>query len=517
MGVNDSLNDSERRTSSQINLLADDDPRQSAVYYVVEDWFEFSKGAFNHSYLFMGRLFMATLISSMTLAPSMLGRQLVNTSGFVLFNIINDTTSQAAFGVFDSLYFVFFVGLITTLVDKYGIGLSSAYGERKYNNCKVVMTKGLLTCFIYFCLVTMPVMLFCKPVLVSVGIEEEVAEIVQNTCWLAIPLMVVNMVSEQIKTFCMSQGHESLFGYTSIVNLVLTIGANYFVIVKYDWGVPGWVLTKTINEVITLLISIYVLYQTHPETRGLSSWTEVKDQYLSFFWDSTLFVLGVYPEFIGFELVALFIATAGDTNQVAAYYCVCNIASILYNGGSTFAIIGRTRVNILLGMKKYSTARNAFRFLLACNAIFGGLMALIVVAFKDWLESVYSSSNPEVEQWFLLLLMAYLIGCPSEMCINMTFLGMKSVGKIRLLLFITILIPLCGSFVGCWLLTKMGYNGFVIFGFYMILVVVLNIVSLVCCLNSNWNLNIVDNQKSENKWAIVLDDTIENSKSSILA
>ena len=481
----------EESNLSKVSLISQDlGFLENSQSKVVKEWLEFRKGAFSHSPAFMTKLFWVIISSSLTLAPSMLGRQLVNTSGLIFFNLINDTTNQAAFGIFDSLYFVFFVGLVTTLVDKYGIALSTSYGEKNYNGCRIAMTKGLLTSTFYFCLITLPVILYCRPVLKLIGIKEQVCEIVQRTCWLALPLMIVNLISEQLKTFCMSQGHESLFGYTSAVNLFMTITANYFVIVKYRWGVAGWILTKSINEFITLLVAIYVLTKTNRETRGLCSWKEAKEGFLSFFWDSTLFMLGVYPEFLGFEIVAVCIARTGDTNQVAAYYCVTNISSIIYNGGSAFAVIARTRINILLGMRKYNTARNAFRFLVACNFIFGGFVAIVLVLLRNQLNSIYSSANPEVEKWFIMMFLAYIIGSPSDLSLTLTMLGMKSVGRIRLLLILTIIIPFGGSLAGGYILSSLGYDSFYIFGYFMVICTILNLTCLVCCLNSNWDTSI---------------------------
>ena len=477
--------------SSEVSLTSQDSELfGSPQSEIVKEWLPFQKGAFNHSMGYMAKMFWVVLSSSLTLAPSVISRQLFNTSGLAFFNMIGETTNQAVFGIFGSIYGVFFVGLMMNLLDKYGIAISTAYGEKNYNGCKIAMTKGLLISTFYFCLITLPVNLYCRPFLKAINIEDHVCDLVQDTCWLALPLMTASLLSEHLKTFCMSQGHESIFGYTSAVNLFVTIAANYFVIVKYRWGVPGWILTRTISEIVSLIVGLYVLTKTNSDTRGLCTWKEVKEGFLSFYWDSTLFMLGVYPEILGFQVVAVCIARTGDTNQVAAYYCVTNIGGIIYNAGRSFANIARTRINILMGMKRYIVARNTFRFIVACNVIFGGFIALILLLLRNQLDSFYSSSNPKVEKWFLMLLLAFIIGCPSEISLVLTTLGLQSVGRISLLLILNIIITFFGSLAGCFIMSVLGYDSFYIFGYYMCISTILNITCLVWCLNSNWDMSI---------------------------
>lgn len=433
------------------------------------------------------KVLFSSLYAVFTLAPSLIGRIVVNTSGLIFFNMIKDPEMQASFGVYDGYYFVFYFSLITALLDKFSIEMSVAFGEKNYEKIRDVFTKSGLVCLILFILVTLPMMAFSSPILTTLGISPDIASVVQDTTRMSIPLIGINTLSEYIKAFCLSQGHEKVFGYTSLASLTLTIIANYFVMIEYRYGIHGWIYTKTANEFVTLVVTIVVYFKAVPETRGFVSLNTAMKGFGVFFYDSIKFMFGLYPECLGFELTGFFIALTDNTDQIAAYYCTVNITSMMFCVGFAFAIICRTRMNILLGMGHHQAAKNYFKFYVGFNLIIGGVIGVFLYVCRDLLVRLYSDSTPDMKHWFFRLVLIYSIVASTEIAMNTVMVGVKSIGKIGMLLFLNVMFPLVGNLAGGLVIHHYGLSCDAQFANYMVICTFLTILVLVIGLCADWS------------------------------
>lgn len=432
-------------------------------------------------------VFFTSLYAVFSLAPSLIGRIVVNTSGLIFFNMIKDPQMQATFGVYDGYYFVFYFSLITALLDKFSIEMSVAFGEKSYDKIKDIFTKSGLVCLILFMLVTFPMMAFSSPILTSLGISPDIAEVVQDTTRMSIPLIAINTLSEYIKAFCLSQGHEKVFGYSSLATLTITIIANYFVMVEYRYGIHGWIYTKTANEFITLVITIVVYFRAVPETRGYVSLNTALKGFGRFFYDSIKFMFGLYPECLGFELTGFFIALTDNTDQIAAYYCTVNITSMMFCVGFAFAIICRTRMNILLGMGHHEAAKNYFKFYVGFNLVVGGIIGVILYFCRDLLVRLYSDSTEDMKKWFFKLVLIYAIVASTEIAMNTIMVGVKSIGKIGLLLTLNVMFPLLGNLAGGLIIHHYGLNCDAQFANYMAICTFITILCFIIGMCADWS------------------------------
>lgn len=454
---------------------------------IVKSWYIFEKGAFNHSPLILLKLFLLVITDCLVLTPSVIIRQLVNTSAMIFLNMIDDQTSQAAFGLYDSTQELFFVATLYTITEKSGIDLSSAYGDGQFNKCKAIMAKGLFTCTIYFVFCSVPVMVFCKSALELVGIEQAISDKVHEISVLSLPLMFITSVGELVKTFCMAQGIEKPFGIASTVNFFGIVVANYYVMVDLRWGLKGWVLTKTLSETLNLIVGIIVITFTRPETRGFPRLVDFKHKIGTFFWESTMFVFGVLLEYIGFELIGFLIASRGSTQEIAAYFSVVNIENLLHNSGWAFSIIARTRLNILLGMNKLQTAKNSFKFLMACNVIYSMIIGGLLYVFRNLLAAVFCGSDDDVNAWFIRILTVYCVVCSAGICVSTSYLGMKSIGKVKNLLYFGLFFGvICGGSTSI-LLSKLDVSSEWILGAFLCWIIALDLTSFIASMLQDWH------------------------------
>lgn len=435
-------------------------------------------------------LIQACLIlrDTLSIVASLTGPLLITTSGYIYLNMVGHSNTQASFGLFNTLFMVFFVAVLYANMDKLGITISVGYGEQKYDACKKYFVQGLLTVIFIFLFVSLPIMMFSRQVLVFANIEHNIAREVSDIAIRCVPLMIIQVFAEPLKTYCMAQGQEQIFGTIGLFNLLASLAANYYLMVVKGWGVHGWIITKSITEIINLLAALYTLNKCHPDTRNIFGWHKANEGYYDYFVDSIKFTAGSYSEFFGTEMISYFVALIGDTNQIAAYFSILNFSVVIYSVGMSFSIICRTRINIFIGMGKVRIAKNYYTFFVAWVWTLGLMLCLLFIAIRRPITDAFASSTPEMERWFDKLLFAYSCFLPFEMILCTTVVGIKTIGKIATLLVFTLVFFIGGNF--CTALVVMHWHGSCLY--YLLSTyfwaTVMNLLALTVVLASDWSL-----------------------------
>lgn len=146
---------------------------------------------------------------------------------------------------------------------------------------------------------------------------------------------------------------------------------NYLFIVKLQLGLKGIVATKTVGPIIELVIVSFEYFRCEKTTLGLDSFSEVLKGFCTFFIDSLEFTFTLYAEIFGYQIAGLFVAVNYDENQTAAFYAASNISVILWIISSAISTVCRTRINLMIGLKKYDNAKNFYYFYITLIALLG--------------------------------------------------------------------------------------------------------------------------------------------------
>lgn len=470
-----------------IKTTTTDNEYDMEAYEVVKELLPFGNGLSSISARQTLSSIFRLLCSVAVLSPTLVGRVLIDTSGLVFFNMIGDFDSQTIFGIYDSYYILMYFCMITSLLDKFSIDMSVAFGEKNYYKVREIFTRSGLVCLILLLFFTLPTIIFAGHILKSIGVDDSMSFRVQELNRLSIPLLLFNLTSEYIKSMCLSQGHEQILGYTSLASVTLTIAANYFVIVEHKMSIEGWIVTKTINEVVSLLVALFVYCRTVPQSRGFVPLGVAFKGFGSFLFQALKFMLSIYPEYLGFEATMYFIVLNKDNNQIAAYNCMINIAGLLFGVGFAFAYICRTRVNILLGMGNHKAAKNYFKFFVLVNIITGILVGLALYFGRPFLARAYSDTTGEMRDWFYKLVLVYSIASGQELAMNTVLVGMKTIGKVGLLLILNSVISMIGSLSIGYVIYRHGGHCDSQFTLYMILCSCLTFLCLAITLRADWS------------------------------
>ena len=198
-------------------------------------------------------------------------------------------------------------------------------------------------------------------------------------------------------------------------------------------------------------------------------------------------MLSVYPEFLGFNANLYYIVLRKDDNQTAAYNCMVNLSGLVFGCGIAFSIICRTRINILIGIERYQVAKNFFKFFVAVNFLSGVLLGLVMCLSREYLARTFSDSTEEVKHRFFKLLQVAAVFSGPIVSLNTVFVGMKTIGKVSLLLSLTVVIPMGGSILLGYAIYKQDLYCDAQFLNYMGLITLLTAACLAISLRSDWS------------------------------
>lgn len=394
------------------------------------------------------------LWDTLMIAFPTVGTQIINSAGLIMMNFSGDTAGQAALGIALSYGQIFYFGFFISLVDKLGIDLSVNFGRKNYLETKKVLNQGAITAIGVFLLYTLPAFAFGKNVLVLVRVSPTDADNVQKILNVYLIAVFIQTISSLFKTHCMSQGHETIFGWPYLLIILSSIGSGHVFINIFKLGPVGWVFSKIIYEICCLGFDIWVtITKTHTGTFGLVPFSSTKVGLLDFFWTSVKFAFGSSSEFLGYEITSYFTFRSQNQAEIAAYSSVFNFAAIFYGLGDSLAVISRTRMNLMIGKNLKQTSKNFFQYFMVACFLYGIVVSLVLLLSRSYLIHWYASANKTLTMHFSSLLNIYCVFIPLDLNSTHVYMGMKSIGSINYMVFLNVIFLLGLNFAGGYFMT----------------------------------------------------------------
>lgn len=469
---------------------------------IVRDLYVFSDDISKVKISVQTGIYLRLLVETLKMTPYVTAQVLITTSAFVCLSWTGDLLEHASFELYNFLTLMFFISMTFSSMDKISIELSNAFGANNYKRCSEVLFMGILTLFIEAAIVTFPTFFWSEELLVAIGIDPVIAKTVKVPLRWSLISVVLQMCVEVIQTFCMAQGLEHYFGRIGVLSLALAMPANYITICVYDMGIMGFVISRTLVEVIRLLLCLYVARLTHPDTRKMCSLDDITKDLSDFFFESIKFTLGAYGEFVGFEICGYMIALTKDNSQLAAYYSVQNFTGISYTIGVAASVICRTRINILIGMNKNDTAKNFYKSFSLFTIAFGCICGVLTLIFSSTLTSLYAGSNENLIYWIHSLFFIYAFVLFTDTTFTTNAVGMKTIGEINLLLRFVIIFILISNTIGGSIMLYLHSNALQFYALTMLLITISNLLSMRITFKRDWSL-IPKRDDNDNRNSIV--------------
>lgn len=476
----------EDKNGVEENDVEGEDKKLAEGEDLVKDLMVFEKPLNEHSIIFLFKTFSVLACETLKLMLTITGSVLIISSGFFFLNLTGNTLDLATFGMCQVLYLLSFISLMLSATDKMGIEMADAFGGKDYQKCKVVFGMGILNFLILFFAVTFPVLYWSEEVLLFLRISPTLAQSTKGPAQFYLLVGIIQLPTEVLQTFCVSQGHEAVFGHIGIMNLVVSVPLNYVTMCTLNLGIYGFILTRVIVDGIRLCLALLVYKKTHPETRGLDSLENTLANFKAYLYESFKFTLGTYSEFLGFEICGYLVALTGDNNQIAAYSALNNVCGLMYTTGISFSIISRTRVNILIGMKRPDIAKNFFLFFAFGSMGFGMIGGVIMFLSRNLMADLYAGNSEEARDWLSGCIALYSLITWSEFSMCGNAVGLKTIRQIEVLLKYCFFILLLGNFAGGVPIRYLGGNVWHLLSWCIFLAALLNVLIVRRCQQVDW-------------------------------
>lgn len=465
-------------------------------YKAIKDILPFRQAFWRLEKGFLVKSFFKMWIDIFTIVPSIVGSILTVTTGFFLLNQASTSLIIASFGLQQSIYMIFFVTIQFSTMDKMGIELSQNFGRRDFQNMKIKLVQGTISLVLLVLVVSFPIFLFSRTLLMLIHVPEDIATQTQIILRKALFILALQVPSELFKAICMSQGQERIFGLVSYPNLLLNFILCYFLIIKQDLGVSGWLIARFIYELVNFAASLYAFSLTEKETRDTLPLSEALSDFKSYFIESFKFMMGNYTEFLGFDATTYLVTLLNDPDQLSAYTSHLNFISIIYMIGVSSSIVCRTRFNILVGMEERHTAKNYHIFTNFSGLVMGIILGAFFLFVAPLIGQIFASVNPVTNSYFLRFLSFYCLCMPSELTYPVNTMAMKTVGLIDHLLKLNFLMLIGGNIIVGALIFYLGGQGFAFFVCLMTSLYIVNFLYLKACYLDDWSKAQVEGQEA---------------------
>ncbi len=394
--------------------------------------------------------FTSMIGPSLYLGLSMYGYDLINMLGFYLSgqSEVPGEGESSSFGLTVFFNSILIFGFFYSIDEKIGVASALAFGAKKYDEVKRAFWQGVITVSLFIVLYICPVVFYSETLLRAIGIESETAHSCSVLLLKMLPVDILRMYNECVMTFVLAQGVQNKFGLIATINIIVSLLAGLVAHWWFGWGLEAWLFCRVVHEIIVMaMVFPPFLYKIEPQTRGFISLQELTKGFVIFLTDCGKFVVSLYSEWLGCEVAIYFTSLTQDKKQISAHTAMANIAYFIINTGIGFSVVGRTRVNVLLGKGYRNTAKNYFMlFIVGCLGL-GFIFSGLLIAFKPMLVSIYAGGNPEVAELLGQLLTIYAVFLPLDFIFPFLFTVCRSTRQVMLsvMLNVVLLIGYCAA------------------------------------------------------------------------
>lgn len=272
-----------------------------------------------------------------------------------------------------------------------------------------------------------------------IGSDFETYKLTSQTTQILIPSLILQSITETIKTYCNSQGIEIYFGYFNLLITIIFSPLCYYLTIEKQLGLVGFVLYKYSVDLVNFLFSFGIYKKlTHEKSRDLTFDLYPDDQnqeMKSYLRDCFKFLLSFYFEIFGILCCVVLAILQEDIYNLTAFIQFLNLFSVVYCVGIGFSLVVRSRINFLFGKEKFKTAKNFFWWFWRTLVFYGVLVGFVVFwCFGRWIAWFYT--HDEVTAVILgrmIKLFGFVYWCEISLMSSMTVL--RSLGKVNFLIF----------------------------------------------------------------------------------
>ena len=387
------------------------------------------------------KYFLGLILPSCFIGLSHCGSSMMNLMGFFIVSRSGDEREISAFGLTVVYNMMTAYILAQPVIELTAIHSSAAFGAKNYHLMKTHFLRGLICFLILILVLFLPAALYSDSVLELIGTDPVISARTRLVLLKLFFFDMVRLLSELLIGYMASQGMETGFGTLTLTTMSLALPTAYYTGIHRQMGIDGLIIGRAVLELSKFSILAFTYCIKIPNNgfnfRQLKMITEGLGNFVT---ELLQFTVGMYTEYVGYEICCFFVIRLKDPVQIAALTSVSNAAFVISNFGYGFATTIRSRVSFLLGRKELEKGKEFLKLAIFGVVVFTCCFSILLFLFRWAIIDLYCSDNPEIARYFEQLLKLYCITIYYSTFYNIAFSVSRALKQVNLLILLDVCI-----------------------------------------------------------------------------
>lgn len=338
-----------------------------------------------------------------------LGNILLTALGFLILGRNKETEMSASYTQYLMLYSLLWLCYVTSAESFLTIVASQVFASGSSPaSAKKYFSQTILMYLLFIGLLYVPFIIFIPEIFGLVGMSTSLTVPFRTICLKMLGADFLEGFSFIMQGYCNAQLIEDLFTHLTWIVMVPIFCLILFCEFYLEMGFEAFIILININKV-AYFIAVLIVYRvkTIPESRGLCSIKHLFTDLWQFIKGSLSVWLSALFEFFSADIPTFFVSLGGDPSQIASTGAILNINSFIYRMSLGFLLIGRNRVNYLLGAGLRTAAKKAFLMALVSEGLMTLVVSLLFFFFREQVAAQYGGNDPGIMEYLPKLIAIY--------------------------------------------------------------------------------------------------------------
>lgn len=337
-----------------------------------------------------------------------------------------------------------------------GINCSEAFGRKSRKRYWKFFYMGFTNVAIFFCFFSIPFLFFGGKILAQIGIDKNEAELAGNILKDLIGPTALIFINEVLKACLISQGIENPFFFINLGGFVLSM-VTLKLCVHWKQGVDTLVINTYVFNAFQMVFYLLLIFKY---SKIAHMFTGVKKGLLRFSKDCFSMIFNFLLEIISFHILTLIVGWTKDKAQISSYVFNTVCVDLFYQFNIAIAFGYRTRINFLIGKKKFKNAKTFAKFFIKNHVTLSIFASGVLLVASTWISYLFTNDK-RTRHYTSNVMKFYCIGF---LCDNMQPIietTVRTLGNSKLLAVMQIsLYGFSTSFLCYYLGIKLGYGAY---------------------------------------------------------
>lgn len=373
-------------------------------------------------------------------------RSMINALAYFIMNDANENDTKAYFGLYNMYRTLFLWSFCRSLELMMSISSSQCLAQGTNRSlARKYFTNTLLIFICHICLFYIPVMYFGSQIFHLTGIDIDICQGFTIVGFKNLPADICDGLKLFVMGFCNTQKVQTVFVTITWINMIFFFGVTLSLSFYWDWGFDGWVVGKTVYQLLNLICCIYIyLKRNDKDIKGFCTIKEACKGFGSYTCHCFIFYVSSFVGWLGWEIGTVLTAMTNDLSQIAAYGSMINVASIIFDANSGFALIARTGLNLLLGAGFPKAAKRFTLKIIGTQSFVGVLFGIAMFSFRRQIADFYASNDQTQYDLIVGMLVYYSFMMQADTNDTLICMACRSVNHVY---FMMIAMTICSVFM----------------------------------------------------------------------